>query len=74
MSSMRAFGESIFDTTGMMTRFERFGDLEDRKRLRLHSLRRVNQQNDTFDRGERARNFVGKIHVPRRVNEIQAYR
>ena len=42
-----------------------------RDRLRLHALRRIDDQQRAFARSEAARNFVGEIDVPRRVEQIQ---
>ena len=43
-----------------------------RNGLRLNALARVDHQQRALARGKRARNFVGKIDVPRRVDQIQA--
>ena len=43
-------------------------------RLRLHALCRVNDKQRPFTRAQAARHFVGKIHVPRRVNQVQLIR
>ncbi len=40
--------------------------------LRFHSLARVDHQQRAFARGKRARNFVGKIDVSGRIDQIQA--
>ena len=40
-------------------------------RLRLDALRRVNDEQRAFARAQAARHFVGKIHVPRRINQVQ---
>ena len=42
-----------------------------RHRLRFHALRRIDDQQRAFARSEAARNFVGKIDVPRRIEQIQ---
>ncbi len=42
-----------------------------RHRLRFHSLRRIDHQQRAFARREAARNFVGKIDVPRGIEQIQ---
>ena len=42
-----------------------------RHRLRFHALRRVHDQQRALARSEAARNFVGKIHMPRRIDQIQ---
>ena len=39
--------------------------------LRLHALRRVHDQQRPFARAQAARDFVGKIHVTGRVNQVQ---
>ena len=41
------------------------------QRLRFHALRRVDQQHGAFARGQRPGDFVGEIHVARRVDEVQ---
>ena len=41
------------------------------ERLRLHALRRVHHQQRAFARLQAARNFVGEIHVARRVDQIE---
>jgi len=38
------------------------------ERLGLDALRSINDEERAFARGERARDFVGKIHVARSVN------
>ena len=40
-------------------------------RLRLHALRRVHDEQRAFARAQAARDFVGKIHVARRINQVQ---
>ena len=47
------------------------GQIRVRQRLRLDTLRRVHHQQRAFARGERARHFVGKIHVPGRVDQVE---
>ena len=42
-----------------------------RQRLRLDALRRVDEQQRAFARGERSRHLVGEIDVPRRVDEVE---
>ena len=42
-----------------------------RQRLRFHALRSIHHQQRPFASGERARNFVRKIHVPRSVDQIE---
>jgi len=42
-----------------------------RHRLRLDPLCRVNDEQRTFARAQTAGNFVGKIHMAGRVNEVQ---
>ena len=39
--------------------------------LRLDALRGVDDEQRAFARGERARDFVGEIHVARRVHEVE---
>ena len=39
--------------------------------LRLDALRRVDHQQRAFAGRQRARDFVGEVHVPRRVDEVQ---
>ena len=41
------------------------------QRLRLHALRRVDEQQRPFTRGQRPRDLVGKIHVARRIDQVQ---
>ena len=38
------------------------------KRLRLHALRRVDDEQRAFARGKGTRNFVSKVDVPGRVD------
>ena len=45
-----------------------------RERLRLDSLRRVDDQQRAFARGKRTRNFVREIDVPGRVDQIEDVR
>ena len=40
--------------------------------LRFNTLRSVDDEQRAFASGERARNFVRKIHVARRIDQIQA--
>ena len=42
-----------------------------RQRLRFDALRRVDYQQRSFARSQRTRNFIGKIHVARRVDQIE---
>ena len=41
------------------------------ERLRLDALRRVDQQQRAFAGGQRPRDLVGEVDVPRRVDEIE---
>ncbi len=43
-----------------------------RHRLRFDALRRIDNQQRAFARGQRSRNFVGKIDVARRVEQVQS--
>ena len=40
-------------------------------RLRLDALRRIDDQQRAFARGERARDFIGEIDVPGRVEKVE---
>ena len=40
-------------------------------RLRLHALRRVHDHERAFARREAARNFIGEIHMARRIEQVQ---
>ena len=40
-------------------------------RLRLDALRGIHHQQRAFTGGERARDFVGKVHMPRRIDQVQ---
>jgi len=42
-----------------------------RERLRLHALRRVDDENGTFAGSKTAADFVSEIHMPRRIHQIQ---
>ena len=42
-----------------------------RDRLRLHALRGIHDENRPLARVERAGDLVGKVHVARRVDEVQ---
>ena len=42
-----------------------------RHRLRLHTLRRVHNEQCALARAQAARHLVGKIHVPRCINQVQ---
>ena len=44
---------------------------EIRQRLRLDPLRRVDDEDRALARGERARDLVGEVDVPRRVDEVE---
>ena len=44
------------------------------ERLRLDALRRVDQQQRAFARGERSRDFVRKVDVPGRVDQVERRR
>ena len=39
--------------------------------LRFYALGGVNDQDRTFAGGQRARNFIGKVHVSRRINQVE---
>ena len=41
------------------------------QRLRLDALRRIDEQQRAFARGERPRDLVGEVHVARRVDQVQ---
>ena len=47
------------------------GEIRIGQRLRLDALRRVDEQQRAFARGQRPRDFVGEIDVPRRVDEVE---
>ena len=40
--------------------------------LRLHALRRVNEEDGAFDGRERTRNFIGKVDVTRRIDDVNS--
>ena len=42
-----------------------------RHRLRLDSLRGVHDEQRSFARGKRPRDFVGEVHMPGRVHEVE---
>src|SRR6478672_6602605 len=42
-----------------------------RDRLRFHTLRRIDDEERAFARRERTRNFVGKIHVTGRIEQVE---
>ena len=42
-----------------------------RQRLRFDALRRIDQQQRAFARGKRPRDFVRKIDVPGRVDQVE---
>ena len=44
---------------------------EIRQRLRLNALRCVDDEDRALARGERARDFVGEVDVPGRVDEVE---
>ena len=66
-----ACGRSILFSTG--NHFEALLDrgVAIRNRLRFDALRRIDDQQRTFARGERARDFVTEIDVARRIDEIE---
>ena len=41
------------------------------QRLRFHTLRSVHHQQRAFAGGQRARDFIGKVHMARRVDQVQ---
>jgi hypothetical protein len=41
------------------------------ERLRFHALRRIHHQQRAFAGLQTARNFVGKIDVARRIDQVQ---
>ncbi len=47
------------------------GEVHIGNRLRFDALRGIDDEQRAFARAEAAGNFVGKIHVPRRVDEVQ---
>ena len=47
------------------------GEIRVGQRLRLDALRGVDQQQRAFARGQRSRDLVGEVDVPRRVDEIE---
>ena len=50
------------------------GEIRIRECLRFDALRSIDDQQRAFAGRQRPRNFVGKIHVPRRINQIQLIR
>ena len=46
-------------------------EMDVRDRLRFDALRRIDDQQRAFARREAARNFVGKIDVPGRIEQVQ---
>ena len=57
--------------TGMIVEIVARREKRVRDGLRFHALARVHDQQRAFARRKRARDFVGKIHVSRRVDQIQ---
>ncbi len=49
----------------------RCGEKRIRDGLRFHALARVHHEQSAFASRERSRHFVGKIHVPRRIDQVQ---
>ena len=47
------------------------GEMHVRDRLRLHALRRIDDEQRPFARAQAARHFIRKIYVPRRIDEVQ---
>ena len=41
------------------------------ERLRFDALRRVDQQQRAFARGQRSRHLVAEVHVPGRVDQVE---
>ena len=46
-------------------------EVDVRKRLRLHALRCIHDEECALARGKAARDFVVEVDVPRRINEVQ---
>ena len=46
-------------------------EMDVRHRLRLHALRGIDDEQRAFTGRERPRNFIGKIDMPRRIEQIQ---
>ena len=47
------------------------GQIEVRDGLRLNALRSIDHQQRPFARGDGARHFVGEVHVPRGVDQVE---
>ena len=70
-SSRLALGRSILLMTGMTLSFWREREVRVRHGLRLDALRGVDQQHRAFTGRETARDLVGKVHVARRVHQVE---
>ncbi len=66
-----AAGRSILLITGTSARSFAHRQIDVGDRLRLHPLRRVHHQDRPLAGGEAPRHFVGEVHVPRRVDQVQ---
>ena len=62
----------VEDRDDLEARVER--EKEIRERLRLNPLRGVDDEDRALARGERARDLVREVDVPRRVDEIELVR
>ena len=62
-------GDLVDDWDNFQILLER--EIDIRESLRLNTLRGVDNQNGAFDRLQRARNFIGKIHMARSIDEVQ---
>ena len=71
ISSGRAACMSILFRTGTMARSLPTARIGIGHRLGLHALGRVHQQDGAFAGRQAAGNLVVKVHVPRRVDQIQ---
>ena len=47
------------------------GEMHVRHGLRFHALRRIDDQERAFARGQRARNFIGEIDMPGRIEQVE---
>ena len=69
-----ALGRSILLMTGMMREVVLQRQVDVGQRLRLDALRRVHDQDRALAGGQAARDLVGEVHVPRRVDQVELVR
>ena len=72
--STSALARSILLMTGMIVRLLAIAKIHIGNRLRLHALRGIDEQERAFASRQAPRDFIGKVDVARRIDQMQGIR